>query len=182
MMEPEILVIGEALIDIVREADGTTSRLPGGSPTYVAVGLSRLGHSVTELTSLGDDDDGMILRTHLHDSGVRIHLKSRINDYTSRAEVDLTAAGEADLEFAVTWAIPDSIRWDSYDIVHTGSIALALEPGASSLLNLLRHRPKHVLLTVDPNVRSRFLPTGRHRDDRAVLTGSRCCQAQPEGR
>ena len=42
MPPPDVLVIGEALVDVVRTAAGGTYSAPGGSPANVAVGLSRL--------------------------------------------------------------------------------------------------------------------------------------------
>ena len=38
-----IVVVGEALVDVVVSPEGGTARRPGGSPLNVAVGLSRLG-------------------------------------------------------------------------------------------------------------------------------------------
>ena len=69
MSEPTALVIGEALTDIVREADGTACSRPGGSPANVAVGLARLGVPTALLTRLGADGNGDALREHLEQSG-----------------------------------------------------------------------------------------------------------------
>ena len=43
MSEPRVLVIGEALVDVVVGLDATTKEIPGGSPANVALGLARLG-------------------------------------------------------------------------------------------------------------------------------------------
>ena len=43
-MELPVLVIGEALIDIVIPFSGETVEHVGGSPANVAIGLARLGH------------------------------------------------------------------------------------------------------------------------------------------
>lgn len=37
----ELLVVGEALVDIVEEDSGARSQHPGGSPANVALGLAR---------------------------------------------------------------------------------------------------------------------------------------------
>ena len=37
-----VLVVGEALVDVVVRSDGTVSEHPGGSPLNVAIGLARL--------------------------------------------------------------------------------------------------------------------------------------------
>ena len=48
----DVLVIGEAIMDIVRDGD-TTREYPGGSPANVALGLGRLGINTALLTDLG---------------------------------------------------------------------------------------------------------------------------------
>lgn len=50
----EVLVVGEAIMDIVVSAQGSVEH-PGGSPTNVAYGLGRLGVETALLTSIGDD-------------------------------------------------------------------------------------------------------------------------------
>jgi fructokinase len=164
MNHREILVIGESLVDSIQSAEGGRIRIPGGSPLNVAVGLSRLDHPVTFLTSLGDDADGTLVRRHLDEANVWIHPKPVIAASTSVATADVGSDGNASYEFNVSWQVPDSLHWSSYDIVHTGSIALALEPGASRLLQLLRDRPRSVRVSVDPNVRSAFLPRQEARE------------------
>ena len=49
---PEVIVVGEALIDVIHTGDGVTEH-PGGSPANVAYGLARLGVSTGFLTSIG---------------------------------------------------------------------------------------------------------------------------------
>ncbi len=66
------LVIGEALVDIVRDPAGSREH-PGGSPANVAYGLGRHGRPVDLLTerdfgafedALGDlDERGFVLRS-----------------------------------------------------------------------------------------------------------------------
>src|SRR5665647_2471897 len=62
--EQRALVIGEALIDVVRRADGAVSEHPGGSPANVALGLGRLGRGVDLLTWFGRDAHGRLLTDH----------------------------------------------------------------------------------------------------------------------
>ena len=49
----QILVIGEALVDIVSAADLPAVEHVGGSPANVALGLARLGHTTQLLTRIG---------------------------------------------------------------------------------------------------------------------------------
>ena len=66
-------VVGEALVDLVRQPGGRTFFAhPGGSPANVALGLARLGVAVTLRTRLGQDAFGEMVLAHLEASGVRV--------------------------------------------------------------------------------------------------------------
>jgi fructokinase len=158
MTRPRALVIGEALVDVFRHDDGTTTVWPGGSPTNVAMGLTRLGHGVSELCYLGDDEYGEVLRAKLRSEGIAEHPGALTAPASSVADVRLTATGDAVYEFSVLWDAPTSIDWDGIRVAHAGSIALALSPGADHVLKLLQGRPAGVRVTIDPNVRPAFLP------------------------
>jgi fructokinase len=157
MTARRFLVVGEALVDVIHGDDGPVAH-PGGSPTNVAVGLTRLGHDATELCYLGDDDYGDLLRTHLREAGVREHPDALVAPASSVADVHLAANGDASYDFSVRWDAPTAIDWTGVDVVHTGSIAVALQPGAGHVHELLEGRPEGVRVTVDPNVRPAFLP------------------------
>lgn len=68
-MSTPIVVIGDVLIDEMREADRSTS-VPGGSALNVAVGLAALGTPSALVGMIGDDDDGRIIRRYLADWNV----------------------------------------------------------------------------------------------------------------
>jgi len=67
-----VLVVGEALIDVVSGQDGTVEEHVGGSPANVALGLGRLGVLVRLHTALGHDARGERIAAHLGASGVRL--------------------------------------------------------------------------------------------------------------
>ena len=145
---PRVLVIGEALIDIV---DGV--EIVGGSPSNVALGLGRLGVPVDLLTALAHDQRGERIRAHLQESGVRVLPESFSLERTSTARAKIRADGSADYEFDVTWQVP-SVDVAHYDVVHVGSVGCFLEPGASTVLDLIRAaRQAGARITFDPNVR-----------------------------
>jgi fructokinase len=152
-----ILVVGEAIVDVFHRGSEVVRR-PGGSPTNVAVGLARLGHPVFELTYLGNDGNGRLLREHLRAAGVREFPGALGAPATSVANVAVDAAGDAEYDFSIEWDVPTTIDWTGITLVHVGSIAIALDPGAGRLLALLRERPAGVRVTVDPNVSLAFLP------------------------
>ncbi|WP_395244441.1 PfkB family carbohydrate kinase [Agromyces sp. MMS24-K17] len=68
---PRITVIGDALIDELRDPTGSREFI-GGAALNVAVGLSLLGDDVTLVAMVGDDEPGRRIRAYLDDYGVRL--------------------------------------------------------------------------------------------------------------
>lgn len=154
------LVVGEALVDVVRRADGSTQEHPGGSPANVALGLGRLGRTVDLLTWFGADEHGRILSEHLAASNVVIVAGSDSAAKTSVAAATLAPDGAATYEFDLSWSVPE--RWASPSappiVVHTGSIAAVLEPGAPDVAHILSAHRESATITYDPNVRPSLMP------------------------
>ena len=147
-----IAVVGEALVDVISDAHGTR-RHPGGSPLNVAVGLARLGHDATLVTRLGDDADGTLLQEHLGAAGVHLANGAVDRAATSLALASLDSAGRAEYVFRLDWRLPEVALPPATQHVHTGSIAVFLEPGAAQVGALVRqHRPRSTI-SFDPNVR-----------------------------
>jgi fructokinase len=156
--EPSVLVVGEALVDIVIRPDGTEVAAPGGSPMNVAVTLARLGVSTQLATSLGDDEHGELIRTHLARSGAFLASGAHTLSKTSRAVARIQPDGSATYEFDITWA-PDVPTLSSSSVVHAGSIALWLHPGAEAVRSCLEEAARlGALVTLDPNIRPAVLP------------------------
>jgi len=153
----DVLVVGEALVDIVRRRDGTSTEHPGGSPANVALGLARLGRPARLLTQIGDDARGEAVRTHLEASGVRLEPGSVVPGPTSTAAATLDAAGVATYEFALDWALPAAVAPGPAALLHTGSIAAFLQPGGDAVLALLERTAGSVTITYDPNARPRLM-------------------------
>ena len=70
-MTDGVLVVGEALVDIVQRQDGSTETFPGGSAANVAVALARLGRDAGFVTSFADDEHGRLIADHLDGVGRR---------------------------------------------------------------------------------------------------------------
>lgn len=148
----DVLVIGEALIDIVATADGSFAH-PGGSPANVAFGLGRLGVDTGLLTALGDDGFGTVIQDHLSTGNVKL-LPGCLNlERTASATAVLAADGSARYEFDINWDLPPHALDPMPKIVHAGSIATFLEPGAQAVASLMAQAKGHALVTYDPNVR-----------------------------
>lgn len=78
-----VVVVGDALIDEMHEADGVREYV-GGAGLNVAVGLARLGVPTTLIAMVGDDVPGEIIRTYLREYGVEL-LASPSQRGSSRA-------------------------------------------------------------------------------------------------
>jgi fructokinase len=153
-MDTRTLVIGEALIDIVegRDGAGEERELVGGSPANVAVGLARQGHAVQLLTRIGRDERGARIAEHVAASGAALAASSWTDGSSSTARARLRADGSAEYLFDIDWTIPEPAL-DGVTLVHSGSIALFLEPGGRTVLDPLQRAAGSALVTLDPNIR-----------------------------
>jgi fructokinase len=152
-MSQRTLVIGESLIDIVHQPDGSTQEHVGGSPANVAVGLARLGHDVTFATMIGQDERGTRIAALLDEEGVRLTGGSIGARSTSVAAATLDATGAATYRFDLAWELDEGQPLDGLTHVHTGSIAATLEPGASAVLTMIQNAHPHATTSYDPNAR-----------------------------
>ncbi|MBO3662816.1 carbohydrate kinase family protein [Microbacterium stercoris] len=151
MTEACVLVIGEALVDIVVSAEGRTEH-PGGSPANVALGLGRRGRDVALLTRLGRDPHASRIVRHLERSGVTVLAESFTSAPTSTALATLHGDGSARYEFDIEWDLPPVPPHVEPALLHTGSLGAFLEPGASKLLRYLEETPA-AAISFDPNIR-----------------------------
>lgn len=166
------LVVGEALVDVVHAADGSIAAHPGGSPANVALGLGRLGREVALLCWLGRDDNGATVARHLEGSRVRLAEGSWGADRTSVATATLDASGAATYSFDLGWELPAGARPEGDPlVVHTGSIAAVLEPGADAVLALIAAARDTATITYDPNARPSLMgdaASAREKVERAI--------------
>lgn len=150
----DVLAIGEALMDVVEIKGASRQAVPGGSPANVALGLGRLGRSVTLLTSIGVDNYGEIIRTHLEASGVEVLASPPPSAQTSTARAVLQPDGSPRYAFDVRWDVDCRLLGPvAPKVVHTGSIGSYIMPGAAAVLTEVVHRAGQSLITFDPNVR-----------------------------
>ena len=161
----EIAVIGEAVADafLPGEPDaGEALRMevrPGGGPANTAVALARLGTSARFLGRLGHGPFGRLLRRHLLASGVELDAVDAAEEATlavaaidrdGQAAYEFYARGTADWQ----WTREElAEREPRVAAVHTGSLALAMEPGGPFIEELLERLRGQAAISIDPNVR-----------------------------
>ncbi|HYH73021.1 MAG TPA: carbohydrate kinase [Nocardioides sp.] len=155
--EPRVLVVGEALVDVVPDGDGHPQDLPGGSPANVAITLGRLGRDVRLVTVLGDDARGGVVRSWLEASGVTVLAQQPGSGRTSSAAVTLDESGAASYDFDLAWDLAE-VPQEDCDVLHVGSIATVLEPGAGVVLAAVRQHRGRALVSLDPNARPAITP------------------------
>ncbi len=159
-----VVVLGEALIDLVEAPDGSYVAHPGGSPANTAVALARLGTPVAFAGRLSGDGFGRRLRAHLETNGVDLGLSVAAAEPTTLAVVAVDGGGGPRYTFYVegtttaTWRaseLPDELP-DHVNAIHTGSVALALPSGGAVIGELLRREHGRRAISLDPNVRHPF--------------------------
>jgi len=153
----DVLVVGEALVDVVVRPDGGRAEHPGGSPANVALGLARLDRPTRLLTRIGRDARGEAVRSHLEGSGVRLAPGSVVPGPTSTAVATLDAAGAAVYDFTLDWDLPADVDLGDAVALHTGSIAAFLPPGGDAVVRLLERAAGRVTVSYDPNARPRLM-------------------------
>jgi fructokinase len=161
-MNSQVLVIGEALIDVVHTPDGLVQNIVGGSPANTAVALSRLGIKTFMKSRTSLDEFGQVIRNYLETEKVDLSLgviakepstviKAFIqNDRSAKYEADLIGASDfcwndKELEFGES----------NFTFVHLGSLTSYVQPGASEVekwFTNLKNKTS-LLLSFDPNIR-----------------------------
>ncbi len=157
-----ILVGGEALYDLVPQGSAEELRgHPGGGPFNTARTIGRLERPVAYLGRLSTDRFGQQLEALLADDGVGLDSVVRTDEPTTLALAEVDHDGVARYRFyergtaapgltpeAALEALPDGA-----DIVHVGTLGLALEPVATALEAVDERLADRALVAVDPNCR-----------------------------
>ncbi len=170
-MQTPTLVLGEALIDIVRRTNGDIQEHVGGSPLNVAIGLGRLGHEVSMATYFADDERGRSIRDALAADRVGLTPGSISASRTPTATATLDDAGAATYEFDLTWAPPTPLPAPQGHL-HTGSIAVSLQPGASAVRDAVIAATAVGTVSLDPNPRPSIIGSAaENRSDIEELVG-----------
>ena len=153
------LVIGEALVDVVIHPGQEPVDIPGGSPANVALGLARLGRDAELHCWIGTDERGQAVRSHLEASGVRLAPGADGATRTSTAQATIGEDRAATYVFDLDWNPPRPALDDRQAplLVHTGSIAAILAPGAATVEQVLRETRATSTIAYDPNARPQLM-------------------------
>lgn len=155
MMSRAVWVAGEGLIDLVTRVDKVTP-VVGGGPANTAKALARLGVKTSFIGGISSDEFGQQITSELSASGVELNLVKKSALPTALAVAQINESGVASYEFQLdktatfdfdrTW-LPEG----QIEVLHIGSVATVLEPGASELFEWAKRL--QTTLVFDPNVR-----------------------------
>lgn len=173
---PQVLALGELLIDFVAEERGVTLaeartflKAPGGAPANVAVGVARLGTPSGFVGRVGDDPFGHFLAETLAGEGVDVSmLRFDAEARTALAFVSRRDDGERDFVFfrhpsadmRHDPADLDEARIAAARVLHVGSISLIAERSANTTRRAVAvAREAGTLVSYDPNLRLPLWPS-----------------------
>ena len=158
-----IAVGGDALVDIVTDADGRVEAAAGGGPFNSARTMARLGADVSFCGTLSTDDHGQLLAGKLAADGVDLSLTRRSERPTPLARATLDAGGSASYVFefdgtaALDYPIAERPSLDGFAAFHVGTLGLVLEPMAATYRAMVADVHDDVLVVTDPNCRPQII-------------------------
>ena len=156
----QVWVVGEVLIDLIPEG-GDRKPIVGGGPANTAKALSKIGIDTQFIDGISTDDYGQIAKNELVASGVKLDYVKYSNKPTCLAIVSLSESGSASYEFVIeNTATFDFTRdWlpnpqtEKPVLLHIGTLATVIEPGASVLFEWAQSVAKIAIIVFDPNIR-----------------------------
>ena len=160
---PSVLVIGEALVDVVHGINGEIKNIPGGSPANTAVALARLGTKTYMKARTSSDQFGTEIRNYLTNQNVNLDYSLVVDSPSSVIDAVIQKDGSAKYEanlngaadYGWTFAELNQEIDPDIQIIQLGSLTSYVEPGATNVekwFAQLRQSDKY-LLTFDPNIR-----------------------------
>jgi len=163
-----IVCVGETFVDLLGEPDlsdiGASElfrRTAGGAVSNVAIGIARLGGSVSFVGAVGRDPFGKFLVRTLAHENVDVDGVRAVDTPTSL--IFVTRGREGAREFYPVGCPGADVRLSPDDLdvatlrkakcIHFGGVTLADQPGRSACLAAAAIGREHGLVTFDPNPR-----------------------------
>lgn len=167
----DILSAGELLVDFVTAEfvqtpdEGTLfKRIPGGSPSNLAIQMARLGNKSMIAASVGNDDMGRVLISHLNKSGVDTSCVAQVEDPTTLVLVSRSATGSSTQVYRGADSML-SIRqfpfqsFENTGVFHTTCFALSKNPSQHVILQAAERALRAgCLVSIDVNYSNKIFP------------------------
>ena len=156
----QVWVAGEVLIDLIPEGADRKPIL-GGGPANTAKALAKIGIDTQLIDGISTDEYGQLAKGELLASGVKLDYVKYSDKPTCLAIVSLSDLGLASYEFVIenTATFDFTSDWlpnpqtERPALLHIGTLATAIEPGASVLFDWVRSVAKVAPIIFDPNIR-----------------------------
>ena len=156
----QVWVAGEVLIDLIPEG---SDRKPivGGGPANTAKSLSKLGIDTQFIDGISIDDYGLMAKNELMSTGVKLNYIKYSDKPICLAIVSISDSGSASYEFVIENTAtfdftPDwlpNLQTERPALLHLGTLATVIEPGASVLYEWAQSVAKVAPIVFDPNIR-----------------------------
>ena len=154
----DVLLIGEILVDEIRDDNGVLFLTFGGSPSNIALNLKQLGLNPQLVATLGNDAEGSFLQNTLNKYHLSTDMIRKVALPTSR--VQLSDSKETPVptfkrlsDFYIDYSdrLDDVIK--NSKILHLSYWPLTKEPSKSTVLKAMkRAKQENVLIAFDPNI------------------------------
>ena len=156
----QVWVAGEVLIDLILEG-ADRKPIVGGGPANTARALARLGIDTQFIDGISSDQYGQMAKNELLTAGAKLDYVKYSDKQTCLAIVSLSESGSATYEFVIknTTTFDFTSEWlpnpqtDHPSLLHIGTLATVIEPGASVLFEWAQSVVKVAPIVFDPNIR-----------------------------
>jgi fructokinase len=156
----EVWVAGEVLIDLIPVGTGRKP-IVGGGPANTAKALANLAIDTQFINCISTDDYGQMAKDELVATDVKLDHVKYSDKPTCLAIVSLNNSGSASYEFVIenTATFDFTSDWlpnpqtERPALLHIGTLATVIEPGASVLLEWAESVAKVAPIVFDPNIR-----------------------------
>ena len=159
-----VLVVGEALIDLIVSPSGGIEAIAGGGPFNIARTVARLDVPVAFGGGVSDDAFGRRISALLKADGVTVPVATRTGLPTTLALAELDAHGAATYRFyldgtsAPDVTLDDLPSLDGLRILAVGTLGLVMHPIADTVDSAVAAVGDSTLVFVDPNCRPGTIP------------------------
>jgi fructokinase len=155
-----IIVIGEALIDLIRDKEDHTKyqAIVGGANANVAIALARLGTNHTFLARLSTDAFGQQITEKLKKNNVNLDNAITTKDPTTLAIVSIQPSGSANYSFYTNgtadwgWTKEELPQLDA-KAIQFGCLTMAMEPGNKHIEEWAEAQSREKTISHDINMR-----------------------------
>ena len=161
-----IVVIGEALIDLISKESGKYQAVVGGANANVALALAVRGEKQAFLGRISSDGFGQQIRNHLSNHGVNLDHSVFAKEQTTLAVATIDSAGVASYSFytnqTADWGwtkeeLPSISKLNELGVqaIQYGCLTMAMEPGNKVIEQWLSeiHQTQSITLSHDLNIR-----------------------------